>query len=354
MKSTDAKLEPKNRGEGLMRNQDETIHDQNRGATPWKTIIVCGAAYLGIIYLQATGAFESTVNGILAQFMVLISVYLAASYSRAGFIAGLSLNAINLVAVLLAVFVDRKTEAITGLVVNVFTIISISIIGVLTSRAQQEIGARTQIEHRLRRSLGEKDVLLKEVHHRVKNNLQIISSLLNLQSTHITDQKTREVLRESQHRVHSMALIHEKLYQSTDLVQIDFASYLKGLVNYLAQSNRLDSSKVTINTVAPNIYLDIATAIPCGLIVNELVSNSLKHAFPANSTGQVDITIEETAKDEYRLVVGDDGVGLPAGLDPAQSTSLGLKLVTSLVEQLNGTLVVKNSPGARFEVRFRK
>jgi two-component sensor histidine kinase len=333
---------------------EEKPQKKNGRPTPWGTFIFCMAVYLGIIYFQAIGIFQTTVNGILAQFLVILSVYLAASCGRAGFLVGLSLNVLNLIALLLAVLIDHKAEAITGLVVNLFTIVSISIIGALTSRTQKEIDTRTQTEFHLREALGEKEVLLKEIHHRVKNNLQIISSLLNLQSTHITDQKTREALRESQHRVRSMALIHEKLYQSTDLAQIDFASYLKDLVNSLAQSYRHGSSQVLINTVAQNIHLDLDNAIPCGLIVNELVSNSLKHAFPENNAGHIEVVFEEPAGDEYTLVIRDDGVGLPAGLDPTQSTSLGLKLVASLVQQLNGTLVMDNTNGASFEIIFKK
>ena len=333
---------------------DEKTQKQNGQPTPWGMIIFCIAVYLGIIYLQAIGIFQTTGNGILAQFLVIISVYLAASFGRTGFLVGLSLNVLNLIAILLAVLIDHKAEAVTGLVVNIFTIISISIISVLASRAQKEIDTRTQAEIRIREALGEKEVLLKEVHHRVKNNLQIISSLLNLQSNQTTDQKTRDALRESQNRVRSMALIHEKLYQSSDLAQIDLASYLKGMVNFLAQSYRNSSSKVLIKTTAQNIYLDIDNAISCGLIVNELVSNSLKYAFPDNNDGLVEIIVEELARDEYILIVRDDGVGLPVGLDPAQSTSLGLKLVTSLVQQLNGTLVMDNTNGVSFEIKFKK
>jgi two-component sensor histidine kinase len=224
----------------------------------------------------------------------------------------------------------------------------------LYDQAQQEIQERTQAQARIKAALGEKEVLLKEVHHRVKNNLQIISSLLNLQTNQIADQKTRDALRDSQNRVRTMALIHEKLYQSPDLEQVDFAAYLKGLVNFLAQSYRANSNQVLIKTEAQNIYLDIDSAIPCGLIVNELVSNSLKYAFPENREGYIRVSCQQSSKDEVVLIVRDDGAGLPAGFDPSKSSSLGLKLVTSLVQQLNGKLEMENQGGLSYKIAFPK
>jgi two-component sensor histidine kinase len=157
--------------------------------------------------------------------------------------------------------------------------------------------------------------LLKEVHHRVKNNLQVISSLLNLQASQIPDPGTKDILRESQNRVRTMALIHEKLYQSSDLAQVDFASYLRGLANFLLQSYRGRSENVSIQVDAENIMLDIDTAIPCGLIANELISNSLKYAFPGNQRGCVTLTCQHVNNDHFELTVSDDGVGLPEGFD---------------------------------------
>jgi len=249
---------------------------------------------------------------------------------------------------------DLRREDIPGLSVFANQVSTAIVNARLYNQAQKEIVTRTQAESHIREALREKEILLKEVHHRVKNNLQVISSLLNLQANQITDQNTRDALRESQNRVRSMALIHEKLYQSSDLAQIDFASYLKGLVNFLAQSYRTNSSKVMIKTKAQNVYLDIDSAIPCGLIINELVSNSLKYAFPENNGGCVEIIFEEPARDEYVLAVRDDGVGLPSGFDPAKSTSLGLKLVTSLVQQLSGTLTMGSTNGVSFEIKFKK
>jgi two-component sensor histidine kinase len=224
----------------------------------------------------------------------------------------------------------------------------------LYDQAQEEIINRTQAEARVQTALNEKEVLLKEVHHRVKNNLQVISSLLNLQAGQISDPKTVDVLRESQNRVRSMALIHEKLYQSDDLARVDFGGYLQNLVNTLAQNYRVKSERLSIKVNSDNILLNLDTAIPCGLIVNELVSNSMKYAFPAEFDGTIEVSCRQAQGGWYRLVVCDNGVGLPAGFDFAKSPSLGLKLVTSLVNQIEGQLVVDGKPGTRFEINFKE
>jgi two-component sensor histidine kinase len=222
----------------------------------------------------------------------------------------------------------------------------------LYAQAQTEIAERTQAEAQIRAALTEKEVLLKEVHHRVKNNLQIISSLLNLQMAGLTDPTMVETLKESQNRVRSMALIHEKLYQSEDLASIDFPGYLRSLVYSLAQSYRVRSDQVSLRVQVDPIHLDLDTAIPCGLIVNELVSNSIKYAFPGDRSGQIEVTCRQRPGPRYVLRVSDDGVGLPPGFDSAKTSSLGMKLVTSLVVQIGGELKVESGPGARFEIEF--
>jgi PAS domain S-box-containing protein len=222
----------------------------------------------------------------------------------------------------------------------------------LYENAQIEILERTQTEARLQAALDEKEILLREVHHRVKNNLQIISSLISLQSAQISDPKIEEALRESQNRVRIMALIHEKLYQSTNLTQVDFAAYLDSLVSYLDQSYRGRSNQVTVRKNIQNIFLDIDTAIPCGLIVNELVSNSLKYAFPDNRSGLIEVACRQLGNERYRLMVKDNGVGLPTGFDISKSSSLGLKLVSSLVQQIDGELALEMNHGTQIEITF--
>jgi len=214
---------------------------------------------------------------------------------------------------------------------------------------QTEMKERKKAEEIIRASLNEKEVLLKEIHHRVKNNLQIISSLLNLQSGY-ADQESAIAFKESQNRIRSMALIHEKLYQSRDLARIDFASYVSSLTTHLARSYTINPG-VDIAIEVDNISLDIDTAIPCGLIINELVSNSLKYAFKDGRTGTVTVSM---IKDNgvYMLQVGDNGTGLPPGIDYKNTDSLGLQLVNMLAGQIGGTMELDKSHGTAFRIYF--
>ncbi len=201
--------------------------------------------------------------------------------------------------------------------------------------------------------LNEKEVLLKEVHHRVKNNLQVISSLLSLQSARIADTRVKNALRESQNRVRSMALIHEKLYQSADLAQVDFAAYLRSLVTFLAQSYRERTDAVALEVHSADVQLDLETALPCGLIVNELVSNALKHGFPDDRTGTIWVSLESSEGGGLCLRVRDDGIGFPEGASLEPSQSLGLSLVRTLTDQIGGALTVSRGSGTDFAVCFR-
>jgi PAS domain S-box-containing protein len=200
-------------------------------------------------------------------------------------------------------------------------------------------------------SLHEKEVLLKEIHHRVKNNMQVITSLLNLQSRTINDKQALSVFQDSQNRVKSMALIHETLYQSKDLSRINFTEYLQKLVAHVSRSYRIRPEAVRININVDDVSLPIDTAVPCGLIINELASNSLKYAFPGDLKGEVNITFER-ADAQYVLRVSDTGVGLPSHFDPEMGKSLGMKLVRMLTEQLGGELAHRNGVGATFEITF--
>jgi len=205
----------------------------------------------------------------------------------------------------------------------------------------------------LKISLEEKEVLLKEVHHRVKNNLQVISSLLNLQAGYIENKKDLAVFRDSQSRVRSMALIHEKLYKSQNLSTIDFSEYVRSLVSELYNSYGANADIISIDVNAKDINLDIDLAVPFGLIVNELVSNSLKYAFPKKRRGN--IKIKMSADDgNYILVVKDDGIGLPTGLDFDNTKTLGLQLVKTLVEQIEGVVEIKRDKGVGFIITFKR
>ncbi len=223
----------------------------------------------------------------------------------------------------------------------------------LYQQVQSELAERKRAEEQIIASLKEKDILLKEVHHRVKNNLQTISSLLRLQCDYIKDEKTLALFNESQSRIRSMALIHEKLYQSKDLFRIDFAEYICELAANLLRSYSASSQPITLTINAQDIWLNIDTAIPCGLIINELFLNSLKHAFtPTIQKPEIFIEIHSSHVNEFTLIIGDNGVGLPQDLDFRNTESLGLQLVCTFTEQLEGTINLDNSKGTTFIIKF--
>lgn len=215
-----------------------------------------------------------------------------------------------------------------------------------------DITGAKRAEEEMKAALAEKEVLLREVHHRVKNNMQIISSLLDLQSDSISDERTRSCLRESQNRVRSMALIHERLYQSKNFSSIDLGEYIRDLSNYLFDSYGVAIERVSLDIDAGNIALEINRAVPCGLIINELISNALKHAFPDGRSGQLSVRVgsdEET----ITLEVADTGRGMPAGLDIQTTGTLGLQLVLLLAKQLGGRASFSHEEqGMRVTVSF--
>lgn len=215
---------------------------------------------------------------------------------------------------------------------------------------------RKQAEEQIQASLKEKEVLLKEIHHRVKNNLQIISSLLNLQSRYIKDPQTFEMFKESQNRIRSMALIHEKLYQSQDLTQIDFADYIQYLTTHLFRVYGVNWNIVGLKINVRYVLLDIDTAIPCGLILNELISNCLKHAFPTNAEmipkGEIQIDLHSDDEGLFTLIVRDNGVGFPEDIDFQNTETLGLRLIQTLTHQMKGTIELDRTSGTAFTIRF--
>ncbi len=215
-----------------------------------------------------------------------------------------------------------------------------------------DITKRKQAEDRVKASLREKEVLLKEIHHRVKNNLQVISSLLSLQSYYTENTDALKILADSQNRVRSMALIHEKLYQSQSLARIDFAEYIQDLSNYLFRVQTTDTRGITLNIQTDKLFLNIDTAMPCGLILNELVSNALKHAFPDGQKGEIRIEFRANDEGQLTLLVSDNGVGLPPDLDFQNTESLGLELVNTLTDQLEGTIEIHSQDGTEFKITF--
>jgi two-component sensor histidine kinase len=203
-------------------------------------------------------------------------------------------------------------------------------------------------------SLHEKEVLLKEIHHRVKNNLQVISSLLNLQSENITDTYSLEKFRESQNRVRSMALVHEKLYESKDLSRINFEEYIEAFMDVVNRSYNITEGRVKLhlNVNLRDSYFNIDTAIPCALMLNELVSNAFKYAFPNQRKGNLYLNFGQKG-DEYIFEVKDDGIGIDKKISTKNSSSLGLQLVDMLTDQIRGTISINSEKGTSFTIRFK-
>ncbi len=216
----------------------------------------------------------------------------------------------------------------------------------------QDISEHKQAEKKIKAALAEKEVLLKEIHHRVKNNMQVISSLLDLQSTYLEDEAAQEMMQESRRRVRSMALVHEQLYQSADLARIDFADYVHDLVGYLGRVYGNMVREVMIEVDISRVALTVETAVPLGLIINEMVSNAYKHAFPDGRSGQIHISLQEINDDQFCLFVQDDGRGFPADVDFRHSPSLGLTIIMTLVDQLQGQIELILQNGTRFELTF--
>jgi len=209
-------------------------------------------------------------------------------------------------------------------------------------------------ERQMQRSLTEKETMLKEIHHRVKNNLQVISSLLRMQAQVLHDQAASASLRESQQRIQSIALIHERLYGEGQMDQIDFGDYTKTLVNELFQAYTGLASNVTIRLNVSPVFLSANQAVPCGLILNELVTNAFKYAYPDGRKGEISVDLHETAPGFVMLTVSDEGVGLKAGLDWKNTASMGLPIIDILTKQIGGKLTVRPQPGASFTVEFQK
>ena len=212
---------------------------------------------------------------------------------------------------------------------------------------------RKLAEKQIEDSLKEKETLLKEIHHRVKNNMQIVSSLLSLQTRNIEDKKYKDIFIDSQNRIHAMALIHEKLYHSENLAHINFKEYIDEIVSNISSSYGLNSNiKIDINV--ENIPINIDNAVPCGLIINELITNSLKYAFPKGRRGKIQISVKSKENNLIQLSIGDDGIGIPKDLDIRNAKTLGLTLITALAEnQLDGEIIINREKGTEFQINFR-
>lgn len=218
-----------------------------------------------------------------------------------------------------------------------------------------EVAERRQVEARLEASLKEKDVLMREIHHRVKNNMQIIISLLRLQAKYIEDKRCADIFNECEKRIMSMAYLHEQLYNSKDLSMICSKEYINRLTNELFISYNINPSKIRLDINIEDVFIGIDTAIPCGLIINELVTNAIKYAFPEDKTGEIKIGISSITDDEFEIMISDNGIGIPEEIDLNGAASLGLQLVYSLVtKQLGGRIELNRTKGTGFRIRFPK
>jgi len=220
----------------------------------------------------------------------------------------------------------------------------------ITESHNAELRLKDQ-EQKLRVSLAEKEALLKEIHHRVKNNLQIIASLLDLQSEFLDHAGSREVLLEMKTRVRSIAAIHELLYTAADFSRIEFRRFVEKLAQDVIAVHRLHATKVEVEIHVESAFLDITQAVPCGLIVNELLVNALKHAFPKGRSGKISVGFDSD-QTNWRLEVSDDGIGLPADIDPAHVNSMGFQLIHLLAQQVGGSVDVIRDAGTRFAISF--
>lgn len=209
---------------------------------------------------------------------------------------------------------------------------------ILINTIWRDLTEKKKIERTLRKNIEEKEILLKEIHHRVKNNLQIITSLLNLQTNTIEDEKVKAILFQSKTRIESMCKVHEMLYSSKNLSSINYGDYLKDLLDKLIVNAKGESNQILLQLDVNNLFLNINTAIPLGLLINELVTNSLKYAFPENGKGTITITINSINDVQYELIYGDDGVGYAPEISFKDAHSLGFQLIDSLSEQLNGVI----------------
>ncbi|MGC1396579.1 MAG: histidine kinase dimerization/phosphoacceptor domain -containing protein, partial [Coleofasciculaceae cyanobacterium] len=215
-----------------------------------------------------------------------------------------------------------------------------------------DISERKQSEIEIKESLREKEVLLQEIHHRVKNNLQVISSLLDLQSQRFTDQVALEVFQESQNRIKLMSLVHETLYKYKDFVKLNFSEFVKTLTDYLFRAYQKEASEIILELKLEQVKLKLDKAIPCGLIISELVSNSLKYAFPEQMPGKISLSLNHDQHNYINLIIQDNGVGFPVDWESGKGKSLGMQLVNILTNQLEGTIEINHRMGSEFKIRF--
>jgi two-component sensor histidine kinase len=330
-------------------------------------VYVTLVSYVGVVEHRESPFVTAAICGLAFALMLVLEITRVLPPQRvyAGFVlpwpnqlmVALAISAFLFVAAYMSAFAARSIKRAKRLLTEQNAQLELRV-EERTAELRREVEDRKAAEERIGASLEEKELLLREIHHRVKNNLQVVSSLLSLQSGATRDPATTEILAESQNRVRSMALIHEKLYQSEGLERVDFADYVRSLITGLLWTYRSTAGGVTFTVAADDVSLGIDRAIPCGLIVNELFSNALKHAFPAGRSGAIEVSLraehEPPGEPSIVLTIRDDGVGLPDDLDIRKTGSLGLQLVGTLSRQIGGVFEVGTGPGTTFSIRFPK
>ncbi len=247
-----------------------------------------------------------------------------------------------------------KIAAVFGLVFIFIFAWNLSLkkqVHIKTFQLNKELIKVKSIEKKIKNSLKEKEILLKEVHHRVKNNMQIISSLLSLQSDAVKNKKFKELIQVSQNRIISMGLVHEHLYNSNNFSRINFSNFISSLVKQLLQSYHI-GNKIKLTLDVKNIFLSIEKAIPCALCINELVVNTIKYAFPENKSGKIYIKLVKKDRKNISLFIADNGIGISKDIDLEKTQTLGLQLVYQLIHQIDGKLTLKKEMGTAYEIVF--
>jgi len=221
----------------------------------------------------------------------------------------------------------------------------------VVTREIREARIRREGRH-AEKALQEKEALLREIHHRVKNNMQVVSSLLALQARTVSDEETRRLFEDTRNRIQSMALLHETVYESGEQATVDFAKYIRRTIDYLIRAYGIDSPRIRVRAQVEAVDLHLDAALPCGLLINEVITNSFRHAFPQDRGGEVRISLRRGPSSGVELEISDDGVGLPPGLDWTTSRSLGLRLIRELAQQLSATLEIQSAGGTKVRLVF--
>ncbi len=337
------------------------------GAGIWGTLAVAifgkeeilgtGLSHWGQLLIQATGigvCFLWTFGLSYGLFM-LINRFLPLRVTAEDERIGLNVSEHGATTELLDMFRTMESQASTGDMSLRVPVEPFTEVGQIAERYNCVMEALQKEAAKTESSLQEKELLLREIHHRVKNNLQVISSLLSLQSRSSKDEHAIEMAKESQNRIKVMALIHDKLYRSKDFANVEFNDYIKNLVNDLFASYKVSTSRISLKMDIENISLGIDTAIPTGLIINELVTNCLKYAFAKDTDGEVRISLRSLDDGHNELIVSDNGVGLPESLDIKKAESLGLRMITNLTERsLHGKVMIKIDNGTEFQIIFKE